>query len=233
MIANDEVLVGLRRQIDSENKQIRELRQELLALTSFRQGNLQVKKTVISTADGTRILEDYHKLITEHVKSQSTFGDSQLFVNKMTDLKREVELESQSRDRGRNEEIERVRGKSRYYRREIDQLEEFIRKEMEFERAEDEATIASLQRTIANISSEIASSELSLARKKEQENALSLASLTRRSARLKSEITALDSSLAELAGTRAQILMAIQLQIESNGRLDRELTALQAITNQA
>jgi hypothetical protein len=237
MIANDEVLVGLRRQVDSENRQSREFRQMLLAVTSFRQMNLQTmselrKGSTKSSTDGPRILDDYHRLVIDQMKSvsQTTFGtpEAQSLMDRMTVLKTEIESESQSREHSRNEEIERIRGKSRFYRREIDQLEEFIRKEMEFEQAEDEATISCLEQTIQSISNEITSAELALAKKKERDNALSLASFVRRLQQMKSEIAALGASLTELTGLRAQYGAGIQLQTETNLRLESELSGLSA-----
>jgi hypothetical protein len=51
--------------------------------------------------------------------------------------------------------LDRIKRKSRFYKREYDLLQEFIRKELDFEREKDEAAVDGSKRTIITFSREL------------------------------------------------------------------------------
>jgi hypothetical protein len=241
VIANEELLADLRKQIDVENSQSTVLRQMLLTLNSFVQANdqnvSQIRRHCKEEAQVpqmiTQLHHEYHSILSEHakeiLKSATESPHVQKLTNKIMLLQHDIECERKPRQSPRNEEIERIRGKSRFYKRECDQLDEFLRKEIEFERAEDELLISGLEKTLETISKEIAASEKELALKREQNRELSLSVLFQRTEKLNSRLDELDMEHSSLQGEGSQTSMAIELQRETNQRLEEQLSALQSI----
>jgi chromosome segregation ATPase len=215
-IANEERMAALRRQIDCENARSNQLRQFLLSASSIahqapRDGDPRV-------AD---LLTQHNSLLAEQVSSIPS-SDNQL-ASRISVLKKQIENE-RSRTPAtavKRDEFGRVRRKSKLYKREIDQLSEFVRKELEFEREEDEQTIGDLQKVIDTLSKELAE----LNSKDERDLQKWFNQITS----AKATLCEWNATLAGVQTRKTQLQAAIDAEAQKNSRLNRELSILRSV----
>jgi hypothetical protein len=222
-IANEERVAALRRQIDSENGQSNQLRQLVLSASSFVHQNLQASR------EGDQRLADlltrHNSLLVEQVSSMPT-SDNQAatsLANRISALKKQIENERTRAPAAtvKRDEFGRIRRKSKFYKREIDQLNEFVRKELEFEREEDERTIGSLRKVIDSLSNELAE----LHSKGDPGFQKLFDRITSANATLHERST----TLAGFQTRKAQLQAAIDAEVQRNSRLNRQLSILRSM----
>jgi hypothetical protein len=222
-ISNEERMAALRRQIDSENAQSNQLRQFVLSTNSFAHQNLQAPRE--GDQQVADLLTQHNSLLAEQISSipRSENQAAKSLANRISVLKKQVENE---RNRApattvRLDEFGRIRRKSKFYKREIDQLNEFVRKELEFEREEDEHTIGGLQKVIDSLSHELAD----LNSKSDPDFQKMFDRITSVSATLHERNT----TLAGFQTRKAQLQAAIDAEAQKNSRLNRELSILRSM----
>ena len=239
---NDQKISDLRKKLQKEEEQIRQLQKMSLQLTSFAQTCVaQLKETQteelkpILVARFTRLYGDMVRQHLEFVSeiSPSDASDTAALKAQVASLRTQISAAKQSlptAERKMGREMQRIKAKSRYLQRQYEELDEFVRVEIECERRADEAHIADLNSKISRVRDDIASAREALAAKQQQSKISQLKSALERLNTLKAQIDAKDKEIMQLRAEREEIHAAIDLQEESSQRLRNELEVLEQLT---
>jgi hypothetical protein len=233
-ITNDDRISALRRQIELENTQSRQIHKFLLSLNALvHQNTVKMQNIRLSFADTefktqtlSEIITQHNSLMTEQLSALPR-SESQRVVtltSRIAALRKQIDHEKSLHPEkvARRDELDRIKRKSRFYKREYDLLQEFVRKELDFEREEDEAAVEGLSQTIVMLSKEL-ESERAIARTNQEEEC---AKVFEQIDSAKRQLEEKVATLGALEAAKAQTRAAIEWQTISTDRLARELAIL-------
>ncbi|OHS93446.1 hypothetical protein TRFO_40284 [Tritrichomonas foetus] len=161
--------------------------------------------------------------------SKATAKLNQRIATLQKEIKEEKDNISEPVNQGSREETSTLKKKVKYLKREHDELEEFIKKEIEFEREEDDKTIKELNETITNLTNEIQQTKERLNKSKSSQFASEYAEVTRRVKLAKQKIAQSNHDIISLRAENEKLAASIEIEKESTHRLEKERDTLQKL----
>ena len=237
--SNDQKISELRKKLQKEEEHIRVVQKMIHQLTSFSEScSSQLKEAQTEDVKSiilTRSANLYREMLRQHVALITDFDsdspETKSLISRISSLRSQIsatKLEMPKLSSSR--EIQRIKRKSKYLQKQYEELDEFIRVEIECERREDETRIANLESEITHVREDIASARESLENKRRESRVNELKSALTRLKTLKTQLEAQDKELIQLRTESAEINSALDLQDEHAARLQKELAALQSLT---
>ena len=176
-------LNSLRKLSDQENQELTQLRQFLIKLNSAVHDNAQIMKEMREDKSKRNdcllnMYKQHNQLLNEQMsyfQNLPNFDESNKSIAQLNQkvilLQKEVQEEKLRMPAIDNieanlDEKEKIKKKIQYLKQQYDELDEFIHKEIEFEKEEDLANITELTKTISSLTNEVSKAREALNKSK-------------------------------------------------------------------
>lgn len=239
-------LNNLRKQSDQENQELTQLRQFLIRLNTAIHDNTQTVKEMrndksIRNDSLLNMYQHHNKLLNEQISYFQTlpnFEESNKSIarlnQKVVALQKEVQEEKLRMPVSENSEVhfdekEKLKLKIQYLKQQYEELDEFIHKEIEFEKEEDLATIQELTKTISSLSGEVDKVKESLNKSKASHLSAEYSVINERIKNAKYKITKFNNEIISLRTENEKIQATFDIELENIKRLERERDALKKL----
>ena len=235
VFGNDQEINRLRTVLAKEEGKKRKIKKMILQLNSLIENQRESTKGRLLESD---TLTKFRELIEEQSSFLTTSGSVPVKVqalnSRISSLTKEIEemkkgiASTESSDASR--ELKRLKGKCKYLQKKCDETETFVRIEVECEIREDEEHISQLSRDIERAEHELSCSKAQLDQQRKAQKEKELKAIFNRIQIAKEKLELKDAEILQLQVERAQVESATELQDQKIERLEKELIALQKVT---
>lgn len=239
-------LNNLRELSDQENQDLTRLRQFLLKLNTTIHDNAQLMKELRKDQSMNNkfllsMYQQHNNLLKEQItyfQELPNFDENNKSVKQLNQkvslLQKEIQEEksripiTEEKD-SQFDEKEKIKLKIQYLKDEYEQLDEYIHKEIEFEKEEDTIKIAEFTRTISNLTKEINKEKELLNQSKTTHLSLQYSEIKDRIKNAKLKIVKFNNEIISLRTEKEKINASIDIERENYQRLKKELDTLKKL----
>lgn len=215
---NTDEICKLKRDIDNITNLNSELKRTYLFLDSLLQEQKNryqnMKQEDISNSFIESLISRHNEILAEQIS----------FLEKTP--KNQSKFSEQFDEHNTTYQENKIKSKIRFFQRECNQIQEFVKQEIEFELEEDNNKIKELNNVIFTLSNELRQTKLKLAQLKAQKFEFELSNAFNKMLDAKQLLDDKYIKLSNLKAENEQIQTTIDLQIENSKRLEKEKNEL-------